>query len=96
MILDGQFAKRLQFLPRKLGEAQWLEMLWAKVVARAVGESGLDLYPDGAPGAIEERVLDDRCLPGSTLARRGVLDTCAAGAQFSGRKLKRRILSGFD
>lgn len=95
MILDGQFAKRLQFPPRKLGEAQWLEMLWAEVVARTVGESGLDCYPDGAPAAIEERVLDDRCLPGS----RWHVEACstpAAGERFIGRKLKTRILSGFD
>ena len=50
-------------LARKLREAQWLEMVWAKAVAQAVGESGLDCFPDACPWAIEEEVLNDRWLP---------------------------------
>lgn len=46
-------------LTPKLQETRWLEMVWA----RAVGESGLDCFPDACPGAMEEEVLNDGWLP---------------------------------
>lgn len=47
----------------KLQETRWLEMVWAWAVAQAVGESGLDCFPDACPGAMEEEVLNDGWLP---------------------------------
>ncbi|MBL8407419.1 MAG: DUF29 domain-containing protein [Candidatus Accumulibacter sp.] len=47
----------------KVQETRWLEMLWAKAVAQAVGETGLDGFPDACPWAMEEEVLNDAWLP---------------------------------
>jgi hypothetical protein len=38
-------------------------MVWAKAVAQAVGETGLDGFPDACPWAMEEEVLNDDWLP---------------------------------
>ena len=46
----------------KLQEARWLEMVWAKAVAQAVGETGLDCFPDACPWAMQE-VLNEGWLP---------------------------------
>ena len=46
----------------KLQEARWLEMVWAKAVAQAVGETGLDCFPDACPWAMRE-VLNEGWLP---------------------------------
>ncbi|MBK7953344.1 MAG: DUF29 domain-containing protein [Candidatus Accumulibacter sp.] len=50
-------------LTPKLQETRWLEMVWARAVAQAVGESGLDCFPDACPWAMEEEVLNDGRLP---------------------------------
>lgn len=48
----------------KLEEARWLDMVWTKAVAQAVGETGLDCFPEACPWAIEDEVLAETWLPG--------------------------------
>jgi hypothetical protein len=50
-------------LTPKLQETRWLEMVWAKAVAQAVGEAGLDCFPEACPWAMEEEVLNEGWLP---------------------------------
>lgn len=50
-------------LAGKLCEARWLEMVWAKALAQAVSESGLDCFPDTCPWAVDEEVLNESWLP---------------------------------
>lgn len=47
----------------KLQEARWLDMVWARAVAQAVSESGLDCFPDECPWDIPNQVLQDGWLP---------------------------------
>jgi hypothetical protein len=44
-------------LAPKLQEARWLDMVWARAVAQAVGETGLDCFPEECPWAIADEVL---------------------------------------
>jgi hypothetical protein len=50
-------------LAPKLQEPRWLDMVWARAVAQAVNESGLDCFPDECPWAIEDEVLAEEWLP---------------------------------
>ncbi len=50
-------------LAAKLQETRWLEMVWARAIAQAVGETGLDSFPDACPWAMEEEVLNHGWLP---------------------------------
>lgn len=47
----------------KLTEAKWLDMVWAKAVAQAVSETGLDCFPETCPWAIESEVLAETWFP---------------------------------
>jgi hypothetical protein len=47
----------------KLLENRWLEMVWAKAVAQAVSETGLDCFPDECPWAMEEKILNPHWFP---------------------------------
>lgn len=47
----------------KLQEPRWLDMVWARAVAQAVGETGLDCFPDECPWAILDEVLVETWLP---------------------------------
>ena len=50
-------------LAPKLQEPRWLDMVWARAVAQAVGETGLDVFPDECPWAIHDEVLNEAWLP---------------------------------
>jgi hypothetical protein len=47
----------------KLQEAKWLDMVWAKAVAQAVNETGLDCFPETCPWAMNDEVLAETWLP---------------------------------
>ena len=47
----------------KLQEPRWLDMVWARAVAQAVSETGLDVFPDECPWAIHDEVLNEAWLP---------------------------------
>lgn len=47
----------------KLQEPRWLDMVWARAVAQAVSETGLDCCPDGCSWAIHDEVLNEAWLP---------------------------------
>ncbi|WP_298599399.1 DUF29 domain-containing protein [Zoogloea sp.] len=50
-------------LTPKLQEPRWLDMVWARAVAQAVGETGLDCFPDECPWAMQGEVLVEIWLP---------------------------------
>lgn len=50
-------------LATKLDERRWLEMVWAGAIAQAVGETGLDCFPDACPWMMPDEVLGERWLP---------------------------------
>ena len=50
-------------LKPKLDEAKWLDMVWAKAVAQAANETGLDCFPDVCPWAIQDEVLSEGWFP---------------------------------
>jgi len=47
----------------KLEEARWLDMVWARAIAQAVNETGLDCFPETCPWAIQDEVLAESWLP---------------------------------
>lgn len=47
----------------KLSEAKWLDMVWAKAVAQAGDETGLDSWPQVMPWAMADEVLNPDWLP---------------------------------
>ena len=47
----------------KLEEARWLDMVWARVIAQAVNETGLDCFPETCPWTIQDEVLSESWLP---------------------------------
>lgn len=47
----------------KLQEPRWLDMVWARAVAQAVSETGLDVFSDECPWAIHDEVLNEAWLP---------------------------------
>ena len=47
----------------KLQEPRWLDMVWARAVAQAVNESGLDCFPEECPWSIEGEVLRESWFP---------------------------------
>lgn len=49
----------------KLQEVRWLDMVWARAVAQAVNETGLDCFPEDCPWAIQDEVLCGTWLPES-------------------------------
>lgn len=52
-------------LKPKLDEARWLNVVWAKAVARAMLETNLDCFPNDCPWAMETEVLNEGWLPGA-------------------------------
>lgn len=50
-------------LRTKLNEPRWLEVVWAKAVAQAVAETGLDVFPDQCAWAIDDEVLNPGWFP---------------------------------
>ncbi len=48
----------------KLGEPRWLDMVWARAIAQAVNETGLDCFPDACPWALADEVLSEAWFPG--------------------------------
>lgn len=50
-------------LRSKLAEARWLDMVWAKAVAQAGSETGLNCFPDVCPWAMEAETLKEGWLP---------------------------------
>ncbi len=49
----------------KFQEDRWLKMVWAKAIAQASSETGLDCFPDTCPWAMETEVLNEAWLPGA-------------------------------
>ena len=47
----------------KLEEARWLDMVWARAIAQAVNETGLDCFPETCPWTIQDEVLSESWLP---------------------------------
>jgi len=47
----------------KLKDPDWLDMVWARAVALAVTETGLDCFPDTCAWSIDEEVLAPSWLP---------------------------------
>ncbi len=52
-------------LKPKLSEPRWLDMVWAKALAQAVTETGLDCFPETCPWAFDDEVLNDLWFPDS-------------------------------
>lgn len=50
-------------LQPKLQEPRWLDMVWARAVAQAVNETGLDCFPEECPWVIADEVLSQAWLP---------------------------------
>jgi hypothetical protein len=50
-------------LAPKLQEPRWLDMVWARAVAQAVNETGLDCFPEECPWAIQDEILVETWLP---------------------------------
>ena len=50
-------------LTPKLQEPRWLDMVWARAIAQAVNETGLDCFPEECPWAIQDEVLAGTWLP---------------------------------
>ncbi len=50
-------------LKPKLLEQRWLDMVWAKAVAQAVSETGLDCFPDECAWEMEEKILNPQWFP---------------------------------
>lgn len=46
-------------LKPKLEEARWLDVVWARAIAQAVDETGLDCFPESCPWAIQDEVLSE-------------------------------------
>lgn len=49
----------------KLQEPRWLDMVWARAVAQAVDETGLDCFPEVCPWTMRDEVLREDWLPES-------------------------------
>jgi hypothetical protein len=50
-------------LAPKLQEPAWLDMVWARAVAQAVTETGLNCFPEGCPWAVRDEVLAESWWP---------------------------------
>ena len=50
-------------LKGKLTDPRWFDMVWAKALAQAVSETGLDVFPDVCPWTTEE-ILGEGFWPG--------------------------------
>ena len=46
-------------LAPKLEEPRWLDMVWARAVAQAVSETGLDCFPEVCPWVVRDEVLNE-------------------------------------
>ncbi len=50
-------------LAPKMQEPVWLDTVWARAVAQAVTETGLDCFPEECPWSIQNEVLLSAWLP---------------------------------
>ena len=50
-------------LAPKLQEPRWLDMVWARALAQAVSETGLDCFPEECPWAVQDEILADSWFP---------------------------------
>ncbi|MEY2875465.1 MAG: hypothetical protein RLZZ373_2836 [Pseudomonadota bacterium] len=50
-------------LAPKLQEPLWLDMVWARAVAQAVTETGLNCFPEVCPWAVRDEVLAESWWP---------------------------------
>jgi hypothetical protein len=41
-------------LKAKLNDAAWLDVIWAKAIAQAVSETGLDVFPEACPWTLQQ------------------------------------------
>jgi hypothetical protein len=55
-------------LKAKLNDAAWLDVVWAKAVAQAVTETGLDVFPEDFPWTVEQ-TLSQEFFPASGIPR---------------------------
>lgn len=60
----GYLLDEASSLRGKLVEPRWLDMVWAKAVAQAGNETGLDGCPEVMPWSVGDEVLDPQWLPG--------------------------------
>jgi len=56
-------------LAPKLQELRWLDMVWARALAEAVVETGLDCFPETCPWSVQDEVLRESWLPESAAVR---------------------------
>lgn len=47
----------------QLHEPRWLDMVWARAVAQAVNETGLDCFPEQCPWVVEDEILAEGWRP---------------------------------
>lgn len=59
----GYILEESPSLAAKLDEPRWLDMVWARAVAQAVNETGLDCFPDECPWAVQGEVFAEAWLP---------------------------------
>jgi hypothetical protein len=50
-------------LTPKLQEPRWLDMVWARAVAQAVNETGLDCFPEECLWTVQDEILAETWLP---------------------------------
>jgi len=42
-----------------LGSTEWIDLVWARALSLAAGETGLDCFPDPCPWDLDEQVLGE-------------------------------------
>jgi len=50
----GYSLKETPSLKAKFSDSDWVDVVWAKAVAQAVSETGLDIFPDECPWTTEQ------------------------------------------
>jgi len=50
-------------LKHRLGDQDWLGVVWDNAVVQAIEETGLDLFPESCPWNLLEQILDPDWLP---------------------------------
>ena len=50
----GYSLKETPSLKAKFSDSDWIDVVWAKAVAQAVSETGLDIFPDECPWTNEQ------------------------------------------
>ena len=57
--------KETPSLMAKFSDTAWLEVVWAKAVAQAVSETGLDVFPEDCPWSMDQ-IMDEKWKPGDS------------------------------